>query len=304
MDLWRRFEAHWNESRTLAFLLIVSGIAVAVWTIQSTPSPGVAIGLLGAAAGLMGLRPQMHIVEKSGWIMILVMLTTAEIHSIEQDRIQHERLRTDETDRLNAIVQGLQASIQASEAQFQSTIGRVDSVLITTQEVSKLAKDNLDNLTGGDSAAYLSPQPANNDGGVSLAIVNPGRFALTGVTVSVADITTVPFKVEPDVFVGTLASHVVRPIGLTLMPIPGTNPPGVASFQINIYAQNGTSRELLQFRRGTKSFWDHRATVTREAPQFESMLPRNPKPKSDIRGFKYDYGWLEDRPIDSQTKRQ
>ncbi len=227
------------------------------------------------------------------------------VHSIRADRqasnAEQQKVRTDENNRFDAIAQGLKDSIVASKGQFDTTIGHVDSVLKTTQRVSNLAKDSLENLTGENSVAYLSPQPPTDDGHVPLAIVNAGKFPLTGVTVVVVDSTTYPFKTEPAVIVGTLASHVVRPIDLSVMPIPGSNPPGIASFEISIYAQNGTSRELLQFRRGKKMPWDYRATVSREAPAHRSMIPKHSKAKSDIPGLNLDYGWIEDRKSGPQA---
>jgi hypothetical protein len=128
-----------------------------------------------------------------------------------------------------------------------------------------------------------------------MLIVNSGSYPLTGVTVVVTDVTTFPFRVVPTLFVGTLASHAIRPIGMDLTPIPGSNPRGVASFTVDIYSQNSTSRQLLQFRKGKRMFWDYRSSMSREVPALHSMIPNHPNPKSDIPGFTFTYGWIEDR---------
>ena len=163
-----------------------------------------------------------------------------------------------------------------------------------------LAKDSLNNLTGGGSVAYVAPQvPAN--GRIPLGIVNAGRYPLTGVTVVVEDITTFPFKISPTTVVGTLSSHIVRELDLSVAPVPGDNPPGVASFWIFIYAQNGTTRQLLQFRKGKKMLWDYRSTVSREVPSTTSMIPLYPKATSDV-GLSLSYGWIEDREREARDK--
>ncbi len=78
MGLWQQTEVFWNDSRAVAWILVVVWTAIAVWALYAVPSPGIAIGLLAAGAGIMSLRSQMHILEKLGWIAILVALTTAE----------------------------------------------------------------------------------------------------------------------------------------------------------------------------------------------------------------------------------
>jgi len=239
--------------------------------------------------------------EKAMWTAIMFAFLLLELRTLYLDRGEHDREQAyaecEQLERFGKIAEGLQSSIDISKSQYSDTIGHVDDVLKKTQKVASVARDTLKNLTGEDSVAYLAPQSPSEDGSVPLAIVNPGKYPLTGVTVVVRDVTTLPVRESPVVTVGTLAPHLVRPLDMRLTPIPGLNPPGVASFTVSIYAQNGSSEELLQFRKGKKMLWDNRAQITRLAPVPHSMLPKSSEPESDIPGFKFSYGWLEDRPI-------
>jgi hypothetical protein len=57
---------------------------LAAWALYKVFDPGIAIGMLATAAGIMSLRPTMHFREKLGWIAILIALTTAEVRSIHK----------------------------------------------------------------------------------------------------------------------------------------------------------------------------------------------------------------------------
>jgi archaellum component FlaF (FlaF/FlaG flagellin family) len=295
-ELLSKAEDLWKTSRVLPWILVLIGTGLALWISLTKQSPGVSIGILAAVAGVMSVRPDMHFAEKIAWIVLLVTFTILEVHTIKLSDHKNEDIRDAQNKAFDKIAEGLKASIETSKTQYDSTITHVDSVLTATQQAANLAKDTLQNLTGGNGVAYIAPQPPDEDGNVPLAIVNPSKFPLTGVTVVVADSTAFPFKTSPVVTVGTLAAHLVRPIDIKLKPTPGINPPGVASFVISIYAQNGTSEELLQFRKGKKMLWDYRASVSRSAPVPHTMNPKQSKPTSDIPGLEFTYGWIEDRP--------
>jgi hypothetical protein len=85
METWDRVEAFWNSNTHLAraLLLIVAGITI--WTLLKLPSPGIAIGLLATAAGIMSVRPPtMHIAERLIWVAVLVALLISEVHAIKK----------------------------------------------------------------------------------------------------------------------------------------------------------------------------------------------------------------------------
>ena len=301
-DLVSKAEEAWKNSKALSCALISLGAILALWAGLTNQSPGVSIGLLALVAGVMSLRPEMRLLEKAAWVVILVAFTVLEVRAINRNDEENRKARDRQNESFNAIVQKLESSARTSEGQYASTISHVDDVLGTTESVANLAKESLEDITGGNSFAYLAPQPATEGGGVPLAIVNPGRYPLTGVTVTVRDVTEYPFRTYPTLSVGTLASHVVRQLDFEVKPIPGTDPAGVASFDITIFAQNGESNELLQFRRGKRVLWDHRAQVSRSVPAPFTMVPQHPKAKSDIPGFRLSYDWLEDKLTTDRAK--
>src|ERR1700760_3664191 len=66
-EFWRKADQCWNRNRVIAGVLLLAGIACAVWAKVCPQSPGVSIGLVAAAAGIMSLRPKMHLAEKLVW---------------------------------------------------------------------------------------------------------------------------------------------------------------------------------------------------------------------------------------------
>jgi|GEM_PF-3361892 len=295
-EFWKRVEEFWNHNRVLMWVLVVTAVSSALWACFVPQSPGISIGFLALAAGIMSVRPQMHPAEKFTWVAILIAFAILEVLAIKRSDEAVKAERDRQNQQFQSIAGGLETAIATGTSQYNSTISRVNGVLTTTQEIANVAKDTLANLTGGDAVAYLAPQSPTDDGRVPLAIVNPCKFPLTGVTVVIKDMTTVPVKSSQVIFVGTLAPHLVRELDVQLTPTPGNSPPGYASFVIMIYAQNGTSYESLQFRKGKKMFWDYRASVTRLTPGQHSINPKYDKPISDLPNFKFSYGWIEDRP--------
>ena len=290
----------WNR---VFFALELACVPLALWWIPYThlPAPGWAVALIAGAAAAMSVHDEMKGWQKGIWLIVIGAFLITELRAISKDReeAQHQAAesRKNQDSAFAEVLKEQNRQFSATAQGFSGTYTKIGGVLKTTQGVAKLAKDSLENLTGGDSVSYLAPQPPNADGSVPLAIVNPGKYPLTGVTLVVEDVTTYPFKIRPAIFVGTMASHVARLIDFSVSPVPGTDPIGVASFQIDIYAQNGTSRQLLQFRKGKKMFWDYRSSLSRESSAPHSMIPKYEKGKSDIPGMNFDYGWIEDRPV-------
>ena len=218
----------------------IHGTSLATWAVFHPQPVGYSIGLLALTAGIMSVRPEMGSPEKMCWVALLIAFTLLEVRAINKGEEDSRVARNEQNRAFEAIVQDLKGSMEASNGQYESTIGHVDTVLKTTNQVANLAKDNLENLTGGNSAAYLAPQPPTADMCVPLAIVNPCKYPLTGVTVVITDVTSFPFKTYRSTIVGTLASHTVRLTEIVLKPEPKVDDPvkGIASFDIQIFAQN------------------------------------------------------------------
>lgn len=148
------------------------------------------LGFLGVVVPL--IRTDIGKREKAVWTAVLALLLWAELRSIHLDQIQHDReqdfARCEQLESFKAIATALGDSIKTSQNQYESTISHVDGVARTTQEVSSLAKKNLQNVTGGDSYAYLLPEPVENALGYSANLFNDGNNVLTGITVRVSTV--------------------------------------------------------------------------------------------------------------------
>ena len=181
------------------------------------PPIGSYIASLALLAVVVTIWPPESNWSKAAWLAVFFALTGLEICTLYRERsdnqAQQAQSRIDEDNRFAGI-------LEQSQKQFDATMAKTGTILDETQTVARLAENSLDNLTGGDSVAYIAPQAVQN-GRVPLVIVNAGRYPLTGVTIIVMDWTTLPFKTEPTIFVGTLASHAVRGLDVSINPLPG-----------------------------------------------------------------------------------
>jgi len=118
----------WRSWPTTVLLILVC-LASAVWALWVTPSPGVAIGILGAVAAVMSLRPEMHPFEKAAWIVIVTTLLIAEMHSIRENDRTIARERKAQQDKLETLNNESQTIISG----LRATLGDVDKTLKQTQ---------------------------------------------------------------------------------------------------------------------------------------------------------------------------
>jgi hypothetical protein len=149
-EFWQRAQQIWNKCEVLAWILVMLGTALAVCSWIFPQPPGVSIGLLAAAAGIMSVRPpKMHPAERFAWVGILIALAVLEVWAIGRNDKAAETIRDSQNQAFQRIVDGLKESIATSKNEYDSTIGHLNGVLKTTKEVAALAKKNLENTTGG-----------------------------------------------------------------------------------------------------------------------------------------------------------
>jgi hypothetical protein len=197
-SVFNTIEEFWNDNRLLAAALLLVGIGLAIRAGVKTPSPGIAIGLLALAAGVMSVRPRMHLLEKLGWVCVLIAFSVIEVHAIhvsdENSRVARERQNAEfaaDRNRQNIafqdIADGLKATLILSKEQYSSTITHVEKVLKTTNTVSKLTEKNLQNITGGNSNASFEFVYLN---GVipQLWIRNTGKYPMRNLSVQIEDV--------------------------------------------------------------------------------------------------------------------
>lgn len=124
-DVFASIERFWNYNDVLAFGLVFLGICACFWAAHTSHSVGVAIALLAGMAGIMSVRPEMGILEKLAWVILLVSFTVLEVIAINHQ------------DEVNAANLAVQAS--------------------AIRDIGNTAQRNLLAITGGDSYVYAVP---------------------------------------------------------------------------------------------------------------------------------------------------
>jgi hypothetical protein len=256
-NFWEKAEEFWNHNRVLAWILPLTGIAMTLWASFKPQTPGISIGLLALAAGIMSVRPQMHSAEKFAWVMILIAFAVLEVYAINRTEADNKTTREAQNVAFNNIAAGLKTSLETAKSQYEATIGHVDNVLKTTNEVSVLAKKNLENITGGNSYAYVYPKFLIGQSEGQLAIHNEGRQILSGVTVKISQVTSGSFGLKPvypihtiarpRLDVGTLPPHEGRLMEDSITPVFGSDE--TAYYHIYINAQNAGAAEDMYFQK-------------------------------------------------------
>lgn len=130
-------------------------------------------------------------------------------------------------------------------------------------------RETLNNITGGNSYAYVAVQEhAATAIGVPLAVRNEGKYILTGVTVQIIRTAAPPntWDVEsgPQVVVGTLYPGEIRMINTRIKPDIGVD--GIDHYWLFIAAQNGMISQMIYFRPrkdGKQLPWAFRSVVSR-----------------------------------------
>jgi hypothetical protein len=304
METWeRKVERIWN-GRTVAFVLGAIGAGCAVWANIWLPLPGVSVAILGAMVAIMSLRPKMGPLEKSGWILIIFVMLLTEIHSIRVDRVSHDAeqktIRDAENAQFAGIACSLRDSITTSNDQYSSTITHVEGVLSTTQFVAGLAKKNLQNVTGGNSFAYLVPQPVEGAIGYSANLFNGGKEVLTGITVRITPVRGKRGTGEEDYWIDPSASHAIpmNTLGPNAHALlsdywvhPLENGVLITHFLAIITAQNGDVYQDIFFRPAAKGkAFAFRFTVKKLA---RAASPKSPPKYKTLKTM----DWTEPKPL-------
>jgi hypothetical protein len=231
--------------------------------------PTVAIGFLGVVAVIMTVRAD-HFShgERVVYVMIAFALFIVEMRAVYKDRDEHDRQQTELRIREDK-------ARREEEEKFSALLKEGHSILGETQEVQTLTKKNLENITGGESFAVVTPQVLTGLVPIPLSIRNFGKYTLTGVTVFVLgsknfDVNNPrSFYQTPIINVGTLHRGEVRLLQETIDPSEGMasglieDGHKVAFYQLYIAAQNFTVEEELRFRKGKQLPWAFKYRVTR-----------------------------------------
>jgi hypothetical protein len=258
----------WHKKPLGVFLLYLFIALLAFWEIR-TPSPGEAVAVLAVAAAAMTVLGEMKGKEKVAWILLLFSFVWVELTSIKMERKAQEDIqkeaRAEQLQHFGEIGNGIRESIKESDRNFNATMGKTNQVL--------------ENITGGDSFAYVSPQNFSGDRFAGV-VWNNGEQALSGLTLTIAHTS------EPDwggaffrpIFIGTIGPHEYAPIPNFIFQPKADHKTGQDNYWIMLSAQNGVASQSLWFRRDRKNpaNWAYSFQVSKqilsEKPQEEKML--------------------------------
>lgn len=246
--------------------LALQGVFVfwAAYWVQSPPSVGTAIALLGIAGVIMAVRAD-HFsrTEKVVWVILASMLFYAETRAIKAESEKHDReqaeLRIEENESFADV-------LRQERRSFDTTMARME-------RLSQLSKENVDSVTGGNdfiAVDILSP-PVDRDG-VSLIAVTSGTHVIREARYQLTEGRPpyLPTQAEfNDLLAGRLPPGVIAgPLGDVVpaisTPVRVMHPSleQVAYYNINIYALNGTTNEKLEVRYNAGA-WERKFTITR-----------------------------------------
>ncbi len=265
--------AVWRRTKSIALYPVpqysswgfyLQAVIVAVclgWFDVKPPVPTVAIGFLGVVAAIMTVRADhFHNGERAVWILISFALFIVEMRAVYQDRDEHDRQQVELRKREDE-------TRKAEQDSFAALLREGKDLFTATKQIEGLAHKNLENVTGGQSFAYLTPQTQFGTVPIPLTIYNYGHETLTGVVIRIY--TRANFDVdnparlfdEPEASIGTLAPSEVVPLKVAITPSPDQS--GIDVYQIDISAQNFSVKQYLWFRRGKRLPWAYKTQVIR-----------------------------------------
>lgn len=248
----------WTHRLTGHVLLCIPFVAFLLLWLWPQP-PSVAAVVLGGVAFLT--FREMHHTHRALGMLAVFLLVAVELRDIYRERnanqMQQLEARQHADDRFAEILAN-------NQQQFAATMLRFGIVQKKTEEVADLSKQNLENITGANSYAWVTPQIHNllAVSNVPLAIHNYGPHVLTGVTIHVFDMSafdsddlvTKVFEQEyfgPNIEVGTLVAGQTRSLPYTIPPVK-MNERGTHMYRLEITSQSGEVEELIQFRKDAK----------------------------------------------------
>ncbi len=280
---------------------IASTYALTCYLLWATQAiyPGYCVAALGVGAIIVAARAatpeRFTVTEKVIWICIATALVYGEARIVYSDRVQGDVQRALQEEEQ-------QQRFEATVASLQTTVNDSEQLLRTTRGIGSLAEENLEQVTGGNSYAYVTPQGLGAV--IPLFLHNYGGQILSGVTVTIRDLQDTNWFAEAydPIQIGTVPAYGFAAVPQALVPKidPET---GIASYWIDINAQNGDIDEMLQFRKakqGTNVF-AYRLTV-RRIRHFDKAGRHIFGPKQSQ--LLENYGWSDDRPPKRQSHRK
>jgi hypothetical protein len=250
------------------------------------PLPTKAVLILTGVTVVMALL-EMHPTHKAVYLLLVICLMFIENRALNKDHADlvagEEGRRKEENTKFDTIAKGLQTSIENGQNQFAATMDGAKALLNETRSIAELSEKSLNNLTGGKSFPYVSPQVwGSPNAPVALVVWNHGNEILTGVSVAISNTNDPNWADEfmTHYSVGTLGPHDMFALPVVLTPQLRFN--GQDHYWIQISAQNGTVDEGIFFRQSKKrpGYWDvsfnvnSRVKVSKTVTKFPLLMAR------------------------------
>ncbi len=267
---WQRVEATWDDSRLLAWILILAALSTAICASVWPQSPGISIGLLALAAGIMSVRSRMHPAEKFAWVAVLVTFAVLEVLAIGRSDKQNEKTRNDQNGQFTAIANGLKTTIANSQQQFAATMASMG-------HLSTLEKQQLDEAIGGDSFCMASiinftgSVSIGSDGWMTTSFNVFGTHPMSNIDVSWVDIDEADKlhraqgSTIDNLTAGTTRltlPYIRAGMGITpFVKIHWTPSDTYKRYNISVIAKNGNFAQILRIKRVGSSNETHAATL-------------------------------------------
>lgn len=160
-------------------------VGLALQNYPLIPVPGVAIGLLGAAAVVVAVRTEhLTLWEKLGWTIVAFLLFGVEVRAIYKDRAKQDSefasARGEERKQFQHIADGISASLTTTQRSFDVTISSLKGLV-------GMSREQLAQATGGDSFIVFipSPYPSGNPPTYPLTIDVIGCYAMRDVSAQI-----------------------------------------------------------------------------------------------------------------------
>jgi hypothetical protein len=193
---FRWLEGAWSCWQT-AIALAAVGLGTAYWALHTSQLPGISIGLLAFAAGIMSLRPEMKLLEKMSWVIILSCFLLAEVSSIRKDRDSSQKQtatdRTNQDNDFEKVLSAQQMSFDATTKRLTEAYDINQKQFNATMERSNKAingiQNNLEAATGGHSFPnYLVMNILQSNGTYRLLLLVQGQYPMKNMSAGIQTI--------------------------------------------------------------------------------------------------------------------
>ena len=248
----------------------------------------------GASAAAMAIKENARWMWKGAWLLMVFVLTAAELRMIVWSDADAKKERGYSECQLE---QNFQTIERENQEAFSETICGVGRVFQKTEQAADKATVAVNNITGGQSFAYLLPQPVDGAEGYSVNVFNDGKNVLTGVTVRVGRVKG-EREHEEEYWIDSSAMHAIPmytigPHSHALVPnywiYPVENGVLATHFFAIVSAQNGDVLQDIFFRPAKKGkAYAFRFTVKR-AKNMPGKYPKYTTLKTS--------GWIEPKPL-------